>query len=207
MLDKLHEQIIHLEGVISGKIIEDDNGQIEEIHIVASKSRNAKNLVRDIETLVQVNLDKEIDHKKISIAQVNIHSEPGGKERVELVAINRLYNQPICEVHIRLGKQDFKERYEGDLLETVPELVARAMIKTLENILPREVRLEVKNIFFSGNNNEIMVIEVFWITLKDGRVVREPLVGTAYIKGEITIASGQALLDAVNRKIQLAMTE
>lgn len=207
MLETLHEQIIHLEGVISAKILKTDNGEIDEIHIVAQKSRNPKNLVRDIETLVQVNLDKEIDHKKISIAQVNITPDNNANQRIQLVAINRLYNQPVCEVHLRFGNQDFRERHEGEVQETVPSLIAQAMIKTLQTILPGQIRLETKNIFLTGNNNEIMVIELYWITLEDGRVVRDPLIGTAYIKDEITLASGQAFLDAVNRKIQLMIAE
>lgn len=207
MLETLHEQIVHLEGVISAKILRDEAGEIDEIHIVAHKNRNPKNLVRDIETLVQVNMDKEIDHKKISIAQVNITSDNSANQRIQLVAINRLYNQPICEVHLRFGKQDFCERYEGEVQETIPTLIAQTMSKTLQTILPGQIRLEIKNIFLTGNNNEIMVMELYWITLEDGRVVREPLIGTAYIKDELTLASGQAFLDAVNRKIQLMIAE
>ncbi len=212
MLAKLKEQILNLDSVISANISENQQGEIAEIHIIADKTRNPKNLVRDIETLVQVNLNKEIDHKKISIAQLNLEtdSESGvSNQRIEIVSITKFYRQPVCEVHLKLGGMDFKERYRGQSHETTTHLVARAMIKTLESVLPGEIRLDVKNLFFTGLNNEILIIELFWITvertrLEDQLVKREALIGTAYLREDLVMAAGQAVLNAINRKVQIA---
>ncbi len=208
MLDKLEEQIIRLDGVISAKISLKDDGEIDEIHVVSHKSRNPKNLVRDIETLVHINLSKEIDHKKISIAQLNIKEENNSsKYRIEIISINKLYNRPICELHLYLGGLEFKKRYEGQIYETIQNLVAQTVINSLTDILPVNIQLELKNMFFTGINNEIILIELFWITINDGFIRREPLIGTAYVKNELPMAVGQALLNAINRKIHILLAD
>ena len=103
-MDNFENQIVQLEGVISANISLKENGEIDEIHVIADKSRNPKNIVRDIETLFHVNLNQEIDHKKISIAQLNINDgTTSSQQRIEIVSIYKKYNRPICDIELQLG--------------------------------------------------------------------------------------------------------
>ena len=70
----LQELINDVEGVVSSKVKLDDTGNLVEIHALADKSRNAKQIVRDIQSAVTAKFDLEIDHRIISIAQLSCDS-------------------------------------------------------------------------------------------------------------------------------------
>jgi hypothetical protein len=60
-----------LRGVTSAHIVLDVNGQIAEIHIIADGDRQPKQIVRDVETTVLATLHVKVDHRKISVAQID----------------------------------------------------------------------------------------------------------------------------------------
>ena len=64
-----------LRGVSSAHIVLDVNNQIAEIHIIANGDRQPKQIVRDVETTVLAMLHVKVDHRKISVAQID---EKGG---------------------------------------------------------------------------------------------------------------------------------
>ena len=59
----LQELINDVEGIVSSKVKLDDKGSPIEIHALADKSRNAKQIVRDIQSAVMAKFDLEIDHR------------------------------------------------------------------------------------------------------------------------------------------------
>ncbi len=63
-----------LRVIVSSKVKLDDTGNLVEIHALADKSRNAKQIVRDIQSAVTAKFDLEIDHRIISIAQLSCDS-------------------------------------------------------------------------------------------------------------------------------------
>ncbi|GFN22745.1 hypothetical protein [Thermanaeromonas sp. C210] len=66
-----YERVIcQVKGVLSARLVTGPEGSIEEIHVLASPERNPKQVVRDIETAVLVQLGTPLDHKKISVAQL-----------------------------------------------------------------------------------------------------------------------------------------
>lgn len=70
-----YERVIcQVKGVLSARLVTDSEGQIQEIHVLATPDRSPKQVVRDIETAVLVQLGIPLDHKKISVAQL----EDGG---------------------------------------------------------------------------------------------------------------------------------
>ncbi|MCJ7806863.1 MAG: hypothetical protein MUP57_04880, partial [Clostridia bacterium] len=61
--------ISQIQGVSSGRLVCQD-GDIVEIHVLADKTRSPKQVVRDIESAVLIKLGLELDHKRISVAQL-----------------------------------------------------------------------------------------------------------------------------------------
>ncbi|HBT47840.1 MAG TPA: hypothetical protein DEA73_08205 [Peptococcaceae bacterium] len=71
-----YERVIcQVKGVLSARLVTGPEGSIEEIHVLASPERNPKQVVRDIETAVLVQLGTPLDHKKISVAQLEEQGE------------------------------------------------------------------------------------------------------------------------------------
>jgi len=57
-----------LPGVVSSKVLLDENGHITDIHILADIGRGAKQIARDVQSALLTKYDIGVDHKIISIA-------------------------------------------------------------------------------------------------------------------------------------------
>jgi hypothetical protein len=59
-----------LAGIVSARAITSSNGQLEEIHILATAELSPKQIVRNIESALSAGLGVEIDRRIVSIAQL-----------------------------------------------------------------------------------------------------------------------------------------
>lgn len=67
---QLESVINMLPDVERSRVLLNEMGQIAEVHVLASDSRPAKHIVRDIESAVAVSCDLRLDHKVVSVAQL-----------------------------------------------------------------------------------------------------------------------------------------
>ncbi|MFO8059616.1 MAG: hypothetical protein R6U70_03040 [Bacillota bacterium] len=91
----VEELLDDLAGVQACRVVCNQWGAVEEIHILAADDRHPKQIVRDIESALAAKWGLQVDHKKISVAQVE-HREPvrsSDGRRVSLVSINTV-NRP-----------------------------------------------------------------------------------------------------------------
>lgn len=198
MFGELEEKIKELEGIISCKITGDK--EIDEIHIIASKNRDPKRIVRDIETMVLVNLDQEIDHKKISIAQVNQAGEAIVENRVEIISIYRENNRPVCHFRLNINDNLVEEEINGSVEETLPIMVAEGMVDIIQKYTSFKGKIRVENVFTTGINDEIVIVQL--VVYKNGNLNdQERLLGAAYINHDLPLATGKACLKALNRRL------
>ncbi len=65
-----------VEGVDSLKIVPDGHGAIDEVHVLSSSGLGAKQIVRNIESALLAQFGLQIDHRKISIANVREQDLP-----------------------------------------------------------------------------------------------------------------------------------
>ena len=61
-------QIAEIEAV---RVVSDHDNLIQELHVLASGQKAPRQIVRDIESLLMARFGIAVDHKKISIAQIN----------------------------------------------------------------------------------------------------------------------------------------
>ena len=72
-LEKIEEyqQLLNkIPGILSSRIITDDSQDITEVHILSSISRGPKQIVRDVQSALLAKYNLAVDHKIISVAQV-----------------------------------------------------------------------------------------------------------------------------------------
>src|SRR5436190_23652714 len=67
---KIEELLSQVRGVLAVRVVLDAQGQIDELHVVGSPGRSAKQMVRDVESIVYVQGGVRIDHRKISLVQI-----------------------------------------------------------------------------------------------------------------------------------------
>jgi len=67
--EQIESVIANLRGIEAVKVVTSPAG-IEEVHVIVNEERAPKQVVRDIESVLMARLNLEVDHKKISVAQV-----------------------------------------------------------------------------------------------------------------------------------------
>ncbi len=73
--DRAEELLSSLVGIISARVVVDDDGTVDEIHVLSTSDVSAKQAVRNVESALRAHLDLAVDHRRISVAQ----AEPGSE--------------------------------------------------------------------------------------------------------------------------------
>lgn len=80
-LQRLQEELQRIPAVQSARVI--GNDQPSEIHIVATGERSAKQLVRDVQSLSAAGFGMTIDHRIVSIVQLEDRRDGGSVDELE----------------------------------------------------------------------------------------------------------------------------
>ena len=197
MFEELKEKVEELEGIISCKIT--GEGEIDEVHIIADKKRKPKRIVRDVETIILVNKDREISHKKISIAQVNQTNENNGERKIRIISIYQEHNDPVIHIKLSINGNSIEKKVEGSPEKPISLIVAEGIVRMIEEYTDFTGKIRIENIFHTGINNQILIVQL--ILFNGSFTQGEKLLGAVYIDGNMPLAAGKACLKALNRKI------
>jgi len=195
-------------GVFSVNVSTDSLGDISDIHILATTRRNAKQISRDIQSALAAAFKLEIDHRIISIAQIEGDTFGGVDCRDRNAEIRLRYTG--MNVSMRSGKRTYQVRLARDEEEFLGEsecanaprqkrrAIAEATIQALETALNLEGKLSLVLI----HEVELEGIQVVLTAIEcpeasDGRL----LIGAAHCsrnddEAECVVRS---TLDALNR--------
>lgn len=142
------EQLLRtVEGVDSLKIVPDGKGGIDEIHVLSSSGLGAKQIVRNIESALLAQFGLQVDHRKISIAQVRERDLPRDEIEVEpapeatrgrrfLLDSFHLERKTgelvVCGIRLRNGDQVLEGEAEGpDYAKSRLDVTARAVLSAV----------------------------------------------------------------------------
>lgn len=198
MFNKLEQRIIDLEGIISCKITGEN--EIDEIHIIANYDRDPKRIVRDIETMVVVETSKEINHKKISIAQVSQADKVMQENRIEIIAIYKENNGNNYHYKLKINGRTVEESVKGAIEDALPVEVVEGLIEVIQKHTQFSGRVLVEHAFLTGLNNEIVLVQL--IVYNQGTNNGHRLVGATYINHNLPLAAAKACLKALNRRLE-----
>jgi hypothetical protein len=164
--------------------------------------------VRDIESTLIAFLGSEIDHKKISVAQISSEDESliETRLRIERISTNKTYNS--LEVKVLLASPEGKI-FEGTAsgaasFQSRMRTTACATLNAISLFLAESFVLSLDDIhiFKIGNHQAISVLISVLTGEKD-----EYLLGSAMIKQDTYEAVVAAVLSAINRRISLLIKE
>lgn len=137
-------------GVDRAKVVVNDWGAIESIHVIGDTARPAKRVVRDIESALAAKVGILVDHRRISLAQVNAPGTRSGDPRLTLIGYGLEVDSLAGRswVHVRLGRTDRPEVvFEGAADAGAgggaqAAALVRATARALEQAVPDGVRIE-----------------------------------------------------------------
>ncbi|HHW03180.1 MAG TPA: hypothetical protein GXX35_10285 [Thermoanaerobacterales bacterium] len=197
-----------IKDIISAKIITTPEGKISEIHVIANSKRNPKQIVRDIESALIATLGSEIDHKKISVAQINHENEYMFDVRLKIDGIGVRNYRFNYEASVTLSDHD-GNTYEGKAEGSTSiygrlRTVASATLKAIQQFLGESFVLSLEDVIsFKIGGREALGVLVSMVV--EGS--EEHFLGSALIKQDKAEAIVAAVLNAVNRKISFMIKE
>ena len=209
-VDKEHiisncERLIRkINDIVSAKIVTSSEGKISEIHVVSKSNRNPKQIVRDIESALIASVGAAIDHKKISIAQINDEEDTVCEPRLKVDTINIKKFANNNEISVTLIDHSGKT-FEGHALgmgslQSQIKTTAIATLEAIQKYLKDKFILALDDVvLFQISGKE--AISVLICIVVDG--MEEHLLGSALIKQGHVEASVSAVLNSINRRLVL----
>lgn len=197
--------IVQLPGVMFAQVAVNDWGAIQEIHVLATTERGAKQIVRDVESALAARWGVAVDHKKISVAQVATGSSRLPPVRLKLLGlkteVDTLRGRLAVEVTLGMpGQPDltFTGRGEGPgSLAMQPTVVANAVINALNSAVEPNHHFILENASLKQmTGHEIALALITYVGANGGEQL---LVGGAQAGGDPLSATVRACLQATNR--------
>lgn len=160
-LRRVERLLLTVEGVDSLKIVPDGAGGIDEIHVLSGTGLGAKQIVRNIESALLAQFGLQIDHRKISVAQVRERDiprlereptveapTPERRLRLESVQIHRLAGERVkTRVQLTDGEAEFEGEAEGpDHSKSRLEVTAQAVLNALAQATEDDVSFAVEGV-------------------------------------------------------------
>jgi hypothetical protein len=209
-LVQLEQDLRKVQGVKSARVVGDE--EPAEIHIVATLQRSPKQVVRDVQSLAAARFGMPIDHRIVSVVQLD---ERDGRESLEEGVAPSEGRRPLLErvvlaskadtgwVKVALRWPDGATTEGAGAAGATRETRARgATVATLQALEPalaaRGARIDVDHVLIHkvGAGDSVLVRAIYRAS---GGPVQ--LVGSALVYDDVATAAVQALLQAVNRKL------
>ncbi len=205
-LSSCEQAIKQLTSVAAARIKANAEGEIEEIHVLAGPGRNPKQVVRDIEAVLEAQFGLQVDHKKISVAQIGEEEdEPAAAPeavRPKLVGVTlRTVNaRAEAKVELLAGEKLLEASTQGPASSyNKLRLFVDATLKCLEMLTLEGCMFVVEDVALTQlAKRQVALVTVSLVT----GAGEEQLAGCALVKHDDREAIVKATLDAVNRKLK-----
>ena len=213
-LNQVEQLLAGLTGITSLKVVPDGHGGIAEVHVVSDSEIGPKQIVRNIESALLAEFGLQIDHRKISVAEVEQpdidYSEAGPLEDLEPVQdttrrllldtleIDRQAGHRVaCRVVLRTDDDTFAGEAQGpDFSRSRLEVAGEAVLEALNEATMEDITLRLEGVQkFDAFGRELVVAVV------KGQEHRRSvsLPGVSLIDDSAEEATVLACLQATNR--------
>nr|MBO2494735.1 hypothetical protein [Clostridia bacterium] len=188
-------------GVISSKIVLNQEGNIVELHILANIERNPKQIARDVQSALMAKYGIPIDHKVISIAQTQDGKLCRINPRLVIKSVSISIEDSRVEARVVLTKDD--KTFEGtarglNFTQGRFRALAEATLNAIQQFLGGECLFSVTDIQKTTMSGKAVCIVAISQVSKHEESF---LVGSSPIEYDENKAVVKAVLDALNRKL------
>lgn len=68
---ELERAILRIHGIQAARVVPGPGGRVSEVHVLAGRERGAKQLVRDVQSVILTNFGVDIDYRTVSVVQLD----------------------------------------------------------------------------------------------------------------------------------------
>ncbi len=202
---EIERRLCQIPEIEATRVVYGKEHEILELHVLASGQRAPRQIVRDIESLLMARYSLPIDHKKISIAQINSDSEPVvhklGRLKINDIAFRIRGDETTFEISLEQnGRQETSTVRGSSSKNERLRLAALATLDAASKLKQSQLTfaLEHLSIVPTGQGSVALVL-----VSAISRAGEEVFSGSAVVKGNEDDAVIKASLSAINRKLAI----
>jgi hypothetical protein len=227
LLPELEDALRQIPGVRAASVVTGPDAQPTEIHVLADRLKPAKQVVRDIQSLAMARYDLDIDHRIVSVVQIDEGDGPGlrlavpigngdavsgtdvtdgvaapaeaaPRPLVDAVVVRTSHAEAEVTVTLAFGGDVFVGSASGSsAIASRPRLVARATLDALGELLGTPADIEHATVIPVGSRS----VAVSVLQVQVPRTGEQVLSGSAVVRGDEADAVARSVLDALNRRL------
>lgn len=209
------EYINRLPGVISSDVVIDGE-IISEVHVLSNTTRTPKQLVRDVQSVFSARFHKKIDHKVVSVAQIDLpvsSSTPAQTVTTTVISSHpRLNIDELClarrknETEVKVSLSFRGQQYacaqtctndKSDYYRKIAQATLGAACQALDYAL----NFSVLDVRLADIASETAVLVC--VSQADNSNVNNHFCGSAFVTDDRETAVVKATLNAINRLIRV----
>lgn len=201
LLPELEATLAKLQGVQAVRVVTGPDARPTEVHVLASRDKTPKQLVRDIQSVAMAQFDLEVDHRIVSVVQFDDGDTPGtATHRVLIATITGQVTGLEATATVTLASNG--TLYDGTATAPAtpssrPRLVARATLNAVSHLIPvGACDIEYAQVTRVGGRE--VAVSIVQVVTPDGENI---VTGSALVRGDEADAVARSVLDALNRRL------
>lgn len=198
---QVEHHLAAIPDVLAARLVPGFEREVDELHVITTPDRSPKATVRDVQTVLLARCNVRIDHRVVSVVQLD--------EREVLAAISRIQLDRVVTVHAGRGvsmevslsfdDQRAQGRSEGAATAaSQARTVARATLEAIIELMSSAVTLELRDVVVTTIGGQEVAVSVVEVRDHRGEELRA---GTALVQGTTADAVARSVLDALNRTV------
>jgi hypothetical protein len=209
----LEEDLRRVAGVQAVSVVTGPDGTPTEVHVLAETGRPAKQIVRDVQSLALARHDLAIDHRIVSVVQLDAGEAAGAARNGDGGAGDPapLQRPAIASIMVRSAGHEAEAivvlaaagaAFEGQA--TGPSgpshrarLVARETLAALAELLGQTVEVDHADVVEAGSRRVAVTV----LTVAAPRQGEQIVSGSAVVRADEADAVARSVLDALNRRL------
>lgn len=210
-VDLVERELRRIPEIRAARIVTDDAGSPVEVHVLATPAKHVKQLVRDVQTVAIASAGLDLDHRIVSVVQLDedivapglpARALTAGAERVTLVGVQVDRTELRCTARVRLRSEDAvaEGAAEGTVAAgAVRRAVAEATLQALSELRPvaASASVEAASVVRLGEHD--VAVAVLAVVVPP---YEEVVSGSAPVRASgVDDAVARAVLGASNRRL------
>ena len=202
---EFEDALTKIPGVQRARVVGDPDPQ--EIHLVSTRERSPKQLVRDVQSLATATFGLQIDHRIVSVVQLEemLPLEATQRPSINNVVISSTSGGGRIDIELKWpdGRTTSGGASAGPSREERLKASTDAIVQALNPMLTEtNVALDLESVTTQDTGGrEAVLVRLLWT--EGGKKI--PLIGAALIEDDLVSATTRAVLQAINRKLAQAV--
>lgn len=210
-VDDIERTLGSIAEIKAARVVTSPDGQIQEIHVLALPNKSPKQLVRDIESALQAAWGIEVDHKKISIAQLGADAVPAeeiaapeARARIDSITANVSGVHSTVAIRLEIEGEMYLGEAAGPASQTGRQrLVAQATLNAVEQYVHGAHSFALEDVTVCQLGRERVAVCCVAHVSPFGE---QAFAGSALVRQSENDSIVKATLDAINRRLGLLTT-